>query len=355
MKIGTELRKCLRKTLQPVSYKHSGLRVLLVLATAAMVGCEGEEIDDADVSGLEISLADYRYGTQQVGSRTPQVFEISNVGVDTYPINSISVGGEHAADFELMDFPETTLEPGDQMEILVSFSPVGAGPRTGSLDLDFDVISGFGSNTVEAIYYSARTAEDSGDTVGAAFEYRRYLAGGNTTDNRSRAIIKATLFEEADVYGTGSDFSIYREAINQRDSGNIEGAIESFQVLLEDFPDSYLADDSQYMIAYINLVDLNDYEAAFNGMQTLLDSQPDSSYVDTALYSQGIALSELGNSDEAEEIFISLKDRHTGIRLDLFELSFPKDNYVSRLWYEKADEQIDEIAVRVESYDVDGR
>ena len=109
------------------------------------------------------------------------------------------------------------------------------------------------------------------------------------------------------------------------------------------------------MIAYINLVDLNNYEAAFNGMQTLLDSHPDSSYVDTALYSQGIALSELGNIDRAEEIFISLKDRHTGIRLDLFEWSFPKDNYVSRLWYEKADEQIDEIAVRVENYDLDVR
>ena len=101
MKIGTELRKMR----QPVLYTHSGLRVLLVLATAAMVGCEGEEIDDADVSGLEISLADYRYGTQQIGSRTPQIFEISNVGVDTYPINSITVGGENPADFELLDSP----------------------------------------------------------------------------------------------------------------------------------------------------------------------------------------------------------------------------------------------------------
>ena len=151
MMIGTELRK----KLQPVFFKHSGIRVLLVLAIAAMVGCVGEQIDDADVSGLKISLADYRYGTQVIGSRTPQVFEISNVGVDTYPINSITVGGEHPADFELIDSPETTLEPGDQMEIQVSFSPVGEGPRTGSLDLDFDVISGFGSNTVEAIYYSA--------------------------------------------------------------------------------------------------------------------------------------------------------------------------------------------------------
>ncbi len=354
MMIGNVLRQRLRTMTRPGSYKRAS--VLIVFAAATMIGCEGgEEIDDQDVSGLKISLSDYRYGMQQIGSRTPQVFEISNVGVDTYPITSVTVGGEHPGDFELVDLPDTTLEPGDQMEIEVSFSPVGEGPRTGSLDLNYAVIAGFGSNTVESIYYSAKTAEDSGDTVGAAFEYRRYLAGGNSTDNRARAMIKATFLEEADVYGTGSDFYIYREALNQRDSGDTAGAIESLQVLLEDFPDSYLADDSQYMIAYIKLVDLNDYEAAYSGMQTLIDTQPDSSYVDTALYSQGLAQSELGNVAEAEEIFTSLKDRHTGVRLDLFEMSYPKDNYVSRLWYDKAEEQIEVLEKETVSLISDGR
>jgi len=345
MMIVTELRRHLRTLTCPGSYKR--LSVLIVIAATTMVGCEGEEIDDEDVTGLKISLSDYRFGSQEIGSRTPQVFEVSNVGVDTYPIGSVAVGGEHAGDFEVIELPETTLEPGDQMEIQVSFSPIGEGPRTATLDLDYAVIAGFGSNTVESIYYSARTAEDSGDTVGAAFEYRRYLAGGNTTDNRARAMIKATFLEEADVYGTGSDFYIYREALNQRDSGDIEGAVVSLRALLEDFPDSYLVDDSLYMIAYIDLVDFNNYEEAYSGMQTLIDSQPDSSYVDTALYSQGLAQAELGNMAEAEAIFTALKDRHTGVKLDLFEMSFPKDNYVSRLWYEKADEQIEELVVTV--------
>jgi len=342
MMIGIELSQRLCSVARCGPCKHLSLAIVLV-ASAALVGCEAEEIDDQDVSGLKVSLSDYRYGTQEIGSRTPQVFEISNVGVDTYPITSVVVGGEHASDFEMIDLPDTTLEPGDQMQIEVAFSPVGEGPRNALLNLNYSVIAGFGSNTVESIYYSARTAEDSGDTVGAAFEYRRYLAGGNNTDNRARAIIKATFLEEADVYGTGSDFYIYREALNQRDSGDPDAAVESLQALLEDYPDSYLADDSQYMIAYINLVDLYNYEEAYNGMQMLIDTQPDSSYVDTALYSQGLAQSELGNVAEAEEIFISLKDRHTGISLDLFEMSFPKDNYVSRLWYEKAEEQIEVI------------
>ena len=68
MMIGTELRK----KLQPVFFKHSGIRVLLVLAIAAMVGCVGEQIDDADVSGLKISLADYRYGCLLYTSPSPR-------------------------------------------------------------------------------------------------------------------------------------------------------------------------------------------------------------------------------------------------------------------------------------------
>jgi len=353
MMIGSELRYRLRSMACLRSVKR--LSVLIVLA-AFTIACEGEgEIDDQDVSGLKISLADYRFGMQEIGSRTPQVFEISNVGVDTYPLDAVTVVGQNPGDFELSELPLATLEPGDQIEVQVAFSPMGEGQRTASLDIAYSVIAGFGSNTVEAIYYSARTAEDSGDTVGAAFEYRRYLAGGNNTENRSRAIIKASFLEEADVYGTGSDFFIYREALNQRDEGNIDGAIESLQALLEDFPDSYLVDDSQYMIAYINLLDLNNYEVAFNEMQTLIDTHPDSSYVDTAIYSQGLAQAELGNVVEADEIFTSLRDRHTGVRLDLFEMTYPKDNYVSRLWYEKADEQIEmleqEIAVAPYTHD----
>jgi TolA-binding protein len=344
MMIGTVL--CHRLPTAKRSGSCTRVSVFIALAAMTLAGCVAEEEDGVsgqEVSGLQLSLTDYRFGTQEVGSRTPQTFEIANVGVDSYPINSVTMTGEHPNDFELIDLPATTLEPGDRMEIHVAFSPVGEGPRNGTLDVNYSTIAGFGSNAVEAIYYSARTAEESGDTVGAAFEYRRYLAGGNSTDNRARAIIKATFLEEADVYGTGTDFYIYREALNQRDSGDVAGALDSLQALLEDYPDSYLADDSQYMIAYMNLVDLSDYEAAYNGMQTLIETQPDSSYVDTALYSQGLAQSELGNAEAAEAIFTSLKDRHTGIKLDLFEMSYPKDNYLSRLWYEKADEQIELI------------
>ena len=82
---------------------------------------------------------------QDVGSQTAQKFTLSNIGVDTYPINNISITGENAEDF-VSEIPEgITLEPGDVVEIDVAFSPLGAGQRTASLDIDYDTIVGVGS------------------------------------------------------------------------------------------------------------------------------------------------------------------------------------------------------------------
>ena len=91
------------------------------------------------------------------------------------------------------------------------------------------------------------------------------------------------------------------------------------------------------------MADHGDYQLAYENFQQLIDEHPDSSYLDTALYSQGLAQYELGNVEKAEEIFISLKDRHTGVRLGLFELQWPSDNFLSRLWFAKAEDQIEKI------------
>jgi len=95
--------------------------------------------------------------------------------------------------------------------------------------------------------------------------------------------------------------------------------------------------------AYVKMVDLGEYQNAYNDFQVLIDQHPDSNYADTALYSQGLAQHELGNFEKAEEIFVALKDRHTGVKLDLFEMQWPKDNYISRLWFDKTEEQLEQI------------
>ncbi|MEM7257730.1 MAG: choice-of-anchor D domain-containing protein, partial [Pseudomonadota bacterium] len=138
-----------------------------VLIAALVVGCVAEEESGKrgdDIVGLELSLSDYRFGVQDVGSQTAQVFELKNIGVDTYPINTISVTGDNAEDFTVDVEEGVTLEPGDKMNLNVAFVPVGEGQRVGSLDIDYSVIEGIGSNLVESQYYKARELEDSGDT-----------------------------------------------------------------------------------------------------------------------------------------------------------------------------------------------
>ena len=320
--------------------------IAAVLTVALLSSCTGGSDDDPklpEIEGLQVSLTDFRYGVQDVGSFTPQLFQVSNRGVDTYPINSISIAGDNPQDF-VSQIPEgITLEPGDEIEINVAFSPQGAGQRTASLNIDYDTIVGVGSNRVESLYYTARDYEEAGDYVAASSTYREYLNSDATTANKARAMIKLPLLEEADVYGTGSDFGLYKTAIDKRDEGEIQASLQLLEALLRQHNDSYLVDDAKYLRAYIQMVDYGDYQTAYDNFQVLIDQHPDSSYVDTALYSQGLAQHELGNIEKAEEIFISLKDRHTGIKLGLFELQWPKDNYVSRLWFDKSQEQLDEL------------
>lgn len=329
------------------------VRAGLVGAVISLVlGCVGMTEDDEqikmpndDVSGLKVSLSDYRFGVQEVGSKTPQTIVLRNVGVDTYPINSVTLSGEQAADYTAFADVGMTLVPGDTFDIDVTFSPVAEGQRMADLDIDYSVIKGVGSNAVEALYYNAKELENNGDNAAASLEYRRYIEGGATTLNKPRAMIKLSLLEEADVYGTGADFVLYRSALDLRDSGDIGGALQSLDALVNEYADSYLFDDALYMVGYIQMVDQNDYQTAYDSMQGLIDADPGSSYADTALYSQGLAEYELGNVDKAEEIFVSLRDRHTGVKVDLFEMQWPKDNYVSRLWFDKAEEQLETIQV----------
>lgn len=339
-------------TIKTKSYFRTNT-IALTVSVALLGACTGSGEDTGEIleeiSGIKVSLSDYRYGVQDVGSRTPQMFKISNVGVDTYPINTIVITGENAEDF-LSEIPEgVVLEPGDELEVGVEFSPLGDGQRIASLDIDYDTIVGIGSNRSEALYYSARDFEEAGDYVTASSTYREYLNSNASTRNKARAMIKLPLLEEADVYGTGSDFGLYKTALDKRDEGDTYAALQLIDALVRQHNNSYLVDDAKYMRAYIQMVDHADYQLAYDNFQRLQDEHPDSSYIDTALYSQGLAQHELGNTAKAEEIFLALKDRHTGVKLDLFELQWPKDNYVSRLWFDKSDEQLEEIELQVEN------
>ena len=122
--------------------------------------------------------------------------------------------------------------------------------------------------------------------------------------------------------------------MDHRGHAEYSQAIDKLQNILTDYPQSYLADDAQYLIGYIELIDLDKPADALRSMHTLRANYPDTTYFDSSLYSEAIAYLDIGNSPEAQEILEQLIHRHTGLNALGFQL--PKDNLHSRSWFERA-------------------
>lgn len=311
------------------------------VATSVACSSDSDELElfpvDGSGSGLQISQPEYRFGTSEVGDATTETFVIANRGADSYPLNSLTVAGRDALEFIVSD-DSLVLEPGDSYQFDVLFRPQSAGQKLATLELDYDVIVSATAASVatEAVYYQAKALEQSGDLVAAAGEYRRYVNGVSTDANKGRAMARLPLLDEADVYGTDQGFDPYRMALEERDHGRFALAIELLETVVQVYPDGYLADDAQYMIGYIQINDLGDYQNGLQSFEKLLQQQPQTSYADTALYSQAIAHDGLGDKRAAREVLESLIKRHAAISIGENSLNWPKDNIVSRMWFERS-------------------
>ena len=71
-------------------------------------------------------------------------------------------------------------------------------------------------------------------------------------------------------------------------------------------------------------------------MAQLRSQYPDSKYFDTALFSEAMANDELGEPEKAGDLYATLKARHTSETAKILSLDLPKDNYLSRLWFDRA-------------------
>ena len=78
-----------RKSYFQLSTVAVGILAALLNACAGGEGDTGQITGLPEIEGLRVSLTDFRFGMQNVGSQTPQKFTLSNVGVDTYPINCL--------------------------------------------------------------------------------------------------------------------------------------------------------------------------------------------------------------------------------------------------------------------------
>ena len=324
-----------------------------------LIACDGGSSSPAAFDGtrsgesfLYVAPSDYYFGTKSVGSTTKQAIQIANRGADTYQLTSMQISGslddtdnlEYTPDeFAIPIVDSIELQPTQTVSVDVSFIPLTEQQKKANFVVNYDTIkqASDADNLNERRYYEGFDLEKEGQYIAARKSYSDYMAADPATSNKRRAAIKLPIIDESKVYGTGNDLELYLQAIDERDRGDYPAALASLQRFDTLYNDSYLADDALYLSGYIQLIDLDDSQAALRSMQTLRTEFPDSSYYDSSQYSEALAQIELGNDALATEILTDLRGRHTG--LIAFGIAFAKDNLVSRLWFDRASQVLNEI------------
>jgi TolA-binding protein len=317
---------------------------LLALSIAMLLlqGCEGGSSGSANTgeSFLAVSQADLYFGTRDVGSSSTQTIVLSNQSADDYPIQSVQLSGESIDEFTTNYTPDSIiLKPGEMLKVDLTFEPRSVGRKYSSLDIQHDITAKASAeqNITEQRFYKAKKLERSRNYEQSLNEYQGYIADDPVVSvNKRRANTKVPVLTESASHGAESDLRLYTSALDLRESDDTRDALRKLSLLLKNQPNSYLADDALYMKGYIQLMDLFQYQQAYYTMEKLRRKFPDSSYIDTALYVQAVSQKELGNIDNARELFEELRQRHLGMSLEVFNLQWPKDNYISRLWFERS-------------------
>ncbi len=312
---------------------------IVALSACIVAACSGGgSAPPPPAEFLVASVPDFYFGTRNVGTASTQTIQLSNRSGDIYPIHSLQLLGPDAEEFKTNFIGELTLNPTEQISIDVTFSPLTDGQKVAALNVDYDIIPQVTtqSNINEQKYYAAQELEARGDITSSAKTYQSYLAGKPVTKNKRKAAIKFPVLSESDNYGNGPDFQNYLDAVNKREQNDYIGAIASLNGLIVEQPDSVFADDAIYMRGYIQLMDMADYRGARDTMAQLRSQYPDSKYFDTALYSEALANDELGEQNTAGDLYQALKERHASEGAKILSLDLPKDNYLSRLWFDRA-------------------
>ncbi len=332
-------------------YKSIAFSVLLALLVSGCGGSGGGETRTSTPSGpgpngsyLFVSSPNTYFGTANIGTARTQAIELVNRGGDIYPIQKFKVSGENSGEFKSDFYGPITLNPSEAVRLNITFQPVTDGRKFADIDIDFDTIVKVSdeANQNEQVFYAAKDLETQQDYRGASQKYSDYIKNDPAVEvNKRRAAIKLPVIKESNIYGTGDDFKGYLKAVNARDAGDFDAALAEIDQIMIAESNSYIADDSLYLKGYIELMDKKDYASAQKTMQQLRRTYPDTTYYDTALYSEALALQSLGNEDLATEILLDLRYKHTSV--EAFGLALPKDNMISRVWFDRASDALKQM------------
>ena len=286
----------------------------------------------------------FYFSTRDVGTAHTDTIEIQNRGADAYPLKSIALSGPDIDDFRIPFYGEVVLQPAQALRVPVTFAPIAEGRKFANLDIDYDTITLVDEavNRAEQAYYRGRDRAREGDYAGARDTWSEYLASDPVTPNERRAAVRMPVAKEARVHADGGrDATLYLEALDARDRDAPEEALVALDRLLAEEPDGYLADDATYLRGYVKLMDMDAPEAALREFDRLAERFPDSTYRDTALYAEAIAQERLGNDRLATELYVRLRERHTGV--DVFGVRMPRDELDSRLWFARAERALETL------------
>lgn len=341
----------LRPQLRPLVGAMLAAVVLQACSSGGSSSTGGKTTPELGENGtyLFISTPQFYFGTNDVGTSATQKIQIANRGADIYTLNSLGIepsdngGMDDVEQYTTDIIDEVVLNPAEAITVGITFQPITEGRKFADFIVDYETLQQVEEsvNVNEQKFYKAKDLEDSGDYQAAKQSYSDYIDGDPVTVNKRKAAIKLPVISESEVYGDGEDFDMYLAALDQRESGDLENASVQLEIIHTLYSDGYLADDALYLQGYIQLMDEKDYSAALQTMQKLRNEYPDSTYYDTALYSEAMAQQELGNSAIAREILLDLRYRHTGV--DTLGITLAKDNLVSRLWFDRANEALDRM------------
>jgi len=126
------------------------------------------------------------------------------------------------------------------------------------------------------------------------------------------------------------------DAMNARERGDLSSAIRKINEVINSGHESVFSDDAQNLLAYISLVDRLDYPSAQRQYQRLRKNYPQSSYYDAALFGEALAAEKNGAYEDARTLQQALMEKHTGVSVGFLNIAYPKDNLLSRLWFNRA-------------------
>ncbi len=197
----------------------------------------------------------------------------------------------------------------------------------------------------DAALQQAIAYEAAADYQSAVNAYKTYLQLSTVKSaERRHARLKIPVLQEAISQGAGPELTLYLNAMDLRAQGESQAADQKLQETIEYYPGNSLSDDAWYLRAYIALMDRYDYTQARELLQALRNNHPESRYVDTALFAEAIVLEQQGDANAAIAKMYELRDRHTG--LSIGGIDWARDEYVSRLWFERSSNRIEYLEQR---------